>query len=223
MPDPVPATPPANAGAAPGTPANVITPPSTVPPAVPEGKVTINTTEYAQLQRDAARGRTAQRRAALPGNAAPASTGNPDVDQAIQDANTRATDAEKRAMQAEIRSEVSILLEKEEFKTLPKIAKDLILKNPSTLSSAATKEEALLDIEDYVRDQVAAMGGTPAATVTPPAGAKTPEGVETPPATGAGAPAHAGANEPEDLSKLQGPARSQAHIRNVLRGAKNAA
>ena len=221
MSEPVPAT-PAPAAAAPGTTANVITTPSTVPQAVPEGKVTIDTKEYAQLQRDAARGRSAQQRAALGSRTPAAPTGDANVDQVIQEANARALEAEKRAMQAEIRSEVSVLLEKEEFKALPKIAKDLILKNPSTLSSAATKEEALLDIEDYVREQVGLMG-TPAATVTQPAGAQAPQGVETPPATGSGAPAPASAHEPEDLSKLRGPARSQAAIRNALKGVKNAA
>lgn len=224
MSEQVPATPPANAGAAPGNNANVITPPSTVtPPAVPEGKVTIETKEYAQLQRDAARGRSAQRRADLgKGTAAPvASTGNADVDEAIREANQKAADAELRATQAEIRGEVRDLLEKDEFKVLPKSTKDLILKNPAMLSEATTKEEALLDIEDYVRDQVAAMGTGTAAPAGP--GTKEPDKVETPPSMGGGAPAAAGANQPEDLTNLRGPARSQAAIRNALKGVKQAA
>ena len=58
--------------ATPGSTPNVVTTPSTTTPTVvPEGKVTISTKEFAQLQRDAARGKSAQRRSALGLNKAP--------------------------------------------------------------------------------------------------------------------------------------------------------
>lgn len=195
---------------------SVITTPSTTPnPVVPEGKVTIPTAEFAQLQRDAARGRSAQRRndlnrgRALPTNA----DGSPNVDEAVRAAEERAEKAERSALQAEVRVKTRELLDKDEFKNIPKSTKDLILKNPGMITGASSVEEALLDIEDYVRDNVITIDMPAAPGVKPvqPAGHSTPA-VVTP-----GAPAEVNAEGLEDLTKLSGPARSTAAIRNVLK------
>lgn len=219
-----PATPPAQAGATPGSDANVITPPSTTtPPVVPEGKVTISTKEYADLQRAKARTLSFEKRLALKNNSSIPLTnpdGSPMDDASIQRIATAVNAqqaAEKRALQAEVRGKVRDLLEKDEFRVLPRSTKDLILKNPAMLSEADTLDEAMLDIEDFVRESVASMetpiqvGGTPA-----PKTPENPSGHETPPASGS-APAPTHAVQLEDVSNLKGPARSQAIIRNALK------
>lgn len=185
------------------------------------GKVTITTKEFAQLSRDAARGRSAQRRGEIR-HVPPADGSTPDVNLEIQEANKRADDSEKRALQIEVKDKVRDLLEKPEFEKIPKSTKAVILANPASLSKADNLEEALLDIEDFVRDQVLTLelgltdnrgGATPPANNNPP-------GHATPPASGAGAPANAGAAGLEDLTKLTGAARSQAAIRNAIKTAR---
>ena len=212
--------------ATPGSTPNVVTtPPATTVPVPSEGKVTISTKEFAQLQRDAARGKSAQRRNALGFNkqpAAPADGSDPNA-AAIADAERRAAEAERKAMQMEVKGKVSELLEKDEFKNLPKSTKALILANPAALSQADNLEEALLDVEDYIRDNLLALeGGAPVAIPGMGGGAPNPAGHETPPKVGAGGPAPVKGDDLEDLSKLRGPARSQAAIRNALKSKKAA-
>lgn len=220
-----PATPGA-AGAAPAAPGNdarVITPPSTVtPPAVndSEGKVTISTKEFAQLSRDAARGRSAQRRVDLtkgrPASPAINAGGDPDAQAAIDEANRRADKAESDAQKAEVRSKVRDVLDKPEFSKIPASTRDLILRNPGVVTEAEDVEVALLDIEDYLRDtasKIDVSGIVPAAPKDAP-------GRETPPVITPGAPAPSGAIEAQDPSKLHGHAKTQAIIRNKLKGVK---
>lgn len=210
-----PATPAAPVAATPGSDPNVVTPPSTpTTPVVPEGKVTIDTKEYAQLQRDAARVRSVERRRQINAGRPPVNDGgNPDIAQAVQEANDRAAQAERVALQAEARNRTRDILDRDEFKTLPKSTKDIILKNPALLSQADNLEEAMLDIEDFVRESVASMGEVTPVVVTP----AQPVGHDAPPVVNNGAPAPAGAVGDEDISKLSGPARSQAMIRNTIR------
>jgi hypothetical protein len=216
-----PAT-PADA-ATPGSTPNVITTPSTATPVVPpEGKVTISTKEFAQLQRDAARGKSAQKRAALGLDrtpVVPADGSDPNA-VAITEANQRAADAERRALQMEVKGKVSDLLNKDEFKALPKSTKDLILLNPALLTQADNLEEAMLDIEDFVRDQVISLESGGAVAIPGMGGEAQPKGHETPPVINAGTPAPVSADGLEDLTKLHGPARSQAAIRNVIKQKK---
>lgn len=188
----------------------------------PEGVVAIPLKEYRTLQRQDARARSYEKRAGLTtaaGQGAGATEGlDADVIERLNQAESQRQAAELRAMQAEVRGEVRDLLEKDEFKNLPKSTKNLILKNPAILSTATTKELALLDIEDFVREQVAEMGDTTIVTttvITPKPG--DPPGHETPPASGTGGPSTTGTTVIEDLSKLRGPARSQAAIRNALK------
>ena len=113
-------------------------------------------------------------------------------------------------------------MEKEEFKVLPESTKALILKNPHMLSQADNVEEALLDIEDFVRDQVAGLK-VPNSSPNPGQGgsrAANPSGHETPSSVSAGAPAPASAIELEDVSNLSGVARSRAVLRNSMKKAR---
>lgn len=215
---PNPATP--APAATPGSTPNVITPPSTpaTPPQVPapEGKVTISTKEFAQLSRDAARGRSAQRRNALGKPAAtPPVDGSDPTAQAIAEANQRAEEAERTALQFQVKGKVGEILEKDEFKNIPKSTKAVILANPGILSQADNLEEALLDIEDYLRENVLTIE-MPAAPGNP---APQPTGHEAPPVN-PGSPAPSNPVTLEDSSKLTGPARSQAVLRNKLKQAK---
>jgi hypothetical protein len=215
-----PATPVAPATVTPGQDANVVITPSTpAQPAVPEGKVTIDTKEYAQLQRDAARARSAQKRDEINRrkNVAIPDGADNDTIKAIEEANNRAAEAEQKALQSEVRSSVRDILEKEEFKSIPKSTKELIMKNPSALSKASSLEEALLDIEDFLRDNVL---GVDSVTVPMPAAPAAGGKNETPPVINSGAPAPSDSAGLEDVSKLSGPSRSQAMIRNKMREAR---
>lgn len=198
----------------------VTTPPTTANPVVPEGKVTISTKEFAQLSRDAARGRSAQKRIQINSGKLPGTidTGNPDVNQVVKEAQDRAAEAERKALQLQVKDRVRDLLDKDEFKNLPKSTRELIMKNPAGLSEAEDLEEALLDIEDFVRDQVIPLDLNLPGSTTPPV--TTPPGVTTPPVTNNGTPAPAKAVELEDLSKLTGSARSTAAIRNSMKKAR---
>lgn len=182
-----------------------------------EGKVTISTKEFAQLQRDAARGKSKDRRdnLNLRRNQPPAgSNENPDINAAIDDANKRAEEAEQKALKVQVQGRVRELLDKDEYKNIPKSTRELILTSPHLLSQADNLEEAILDIEDFLIDKVLPFDIAPANT---PAPSNQPAGHETPPALGSGAPAPAGGADMEDTTKLSGPAKSQAMIRNSIR------
>ena len=115
------------------------------------------------------------------------------------------------------------ILNKEEYKDLPKSTSDLILKNPAALSNAETLDEALLDIEDFIREQTIEIQDKSKNLQTIPGEGqpgqqpKNLPGHETPPATTAGAPAPAEPNSLEDINSLSGPARSRAILRNSIR------
>ena len=215
-----PATPAASATATPGADPNVVATPSTTPnTVVPEGKVTIDTKEYAQLQRDAARARSAQKRIEIRNNTNRQSIpegASEDVAKAIEEANNRAAEAERKALQAEVGGKVRDILDKDEFKNIPKSTRELILKNPSMLSKADNLDEALLDIEDFLRENVV---GVDSVTIPMP-GLNKPGPNETPPVINSGAPAPSDAAGMEDVSKLSGSERSRAMIRNKIKEAQ---
>ena len=187
-----------------------------------EGQVTISTKEYAELQRAKARTLSFEKRKAFAtrqqqGDQNANLDPNDAATQAIAEANRKTQEAEQRAMRAEISGKVRDLLDKEDFKALPKSTRDLILKNPALLSNADNAEEALLDIEDFVREQVAGL--------TPPAQNPTdqkqtdPKGHETPATVSAGSPAPATQTGLENTDGLRGVALSRAVLRNKLRQA----
>lgn len=213
-----PATPPN--GATPGSTPNVIPTPSTTTPVVPEGKVIITTKEFTQLQRDAARGKSAVKRSALSFNknsVIPTDESDPNA-VAISEATKRAEIAERKALQMEVKGRITELLEKDEFKNIPKSTKAVILMNPALLTEADNLEEAMLDIEDFVRDQVLTLD------IGIGDGGKKPEnsphGHDTPPIVNAGGAALVRGEGLEDLTKLRGPERSTAAIRNAIKSSK---
>lgn len=227
-----PATPPN--GAAPGTPAQVpATIPAATPPATPaqgnnqEGQVTIPTKEYAQLQRDSARVRSFEKRKEFQrsrNNPQPANGDQDDpANERISQLETETADANKRALQAEIKGSVRDVLDKEEFKPLPRSTRELILKNPHMLSNADNLEEALLDIEDFVRDQVGKLDSAPAQQPHGQQGAPSsgdPAGHETPAKVGAGVPSQTSDAGLEDTSNLRGVSLSRATLRNAIKKKK---
>jgi len=230
-----PGTPPAEAATLPGSnEQGKTTPSSPTPPATPgttgnetEGKVTISTKEYADLQRAKARQLSFERRknfAASRNNPLRKPEGNPGapndaIAEELSAAETRAQEAEQRALKAEVAGKVRELLDKDEFKALPKSTRDLILKNPHMLSDADNVDEALLDIEDFVREQVAGLEAPKSPAAPAPGGAQ-PQGHETPPTVTAGNPAPAPAAGLEDTTNLRGAALSRAVLRNSLRKAR---
>lgn len=238
MENPKPATPaqaaaPGNVPQGSGTPSPV-TPPVTTPGsgAQAEGTVTISTKEFAELQRAKARSLAFDRRAdfrkrnPLPPQA-PHGEGSEDpeiLEQLRKEQEARA-EADLRAYRAEVTLKVRDLLDKEEFKALPASTRALILKSPHMLSEADNVEEALLDIEEFVREQVAGLAIPPVIVnqnQPGPGGSRagTPAGHETPPAVSAGAPTPPTAIEEEDVSKLTGVARSRAVLRNAMKKAR---
>lgn len=87
------------------------------------------------------------------------------------------------------------------------------------LSDADNVEEALLDIEDFVREEVAMIlkpdnSGGQGGTGSQP---NQPTGHEAPPVITPGQSAPVDARNLEDVSKLTGPARSRAILRNSMK------
>lgn len=230
MTEQAPAT-PANTAAAPGANSNGNNPPSNSAPNNGQnsgGTVTLTTKEFAQLNRDAARGRSAAKRGALGGvrTPTPASTGDVNADTLIKESMSRAEAAEARAFQMEVKDNVREILAKPEYKNIPEATKKLILKNPAAFSTAETLDEAILDIEEHLNEVLVDVagegnGGTQPAPAAAPAAQ--PAGHETPPKVGGSNPAPVTGNDLEDTSKLRGPARSQAAIRNAIKTAKKGA
>ena len=209
-----------------GTPSPV-TPPATTQGqgGQAEGTVTISTKEFAELQRAKARSLSFDKRAEFRKKNPPSRTANGEgsqgdpelVEQFRQEQEARA-DSDRRAYRAEVTLKVRDLLDKEEFKNLPASTRALIIKNPAMLSEADNVDEALLDIEDFVREQVAGLS-IPVVQNSGQGGVRTanPAGHETPPAISAGAPTPPSAIEEEDISKLSGVARSRAVLRNAMK------
>lgn len=207
----------------PGTGAPSANPPSpTGTGGQPEGQVTIPTKEYAQLQRDAARVRSADRRSRIAGTKQPpaAGSGDPAVDEQISIANQSATEANDRAFRAEVKAGVRDILDKPEYQSIPKSTRDLILKNPASLSEAKDVETALLDVEDFLIEQASfEKGGT--TTQPKPTTTTQPANTETPPKPGGNGPdAASGESEMEDVTNLRGSARTRAMIRNKVKAGK---
>ena len=203
------------------------TPPATTPGATgtPEGKVTISTEEYAKLQRAAARQLSFEKRKQFTARPSQVTNGDPDdpANQEIAKANERANSAERKSMQLEVRGKVRDLLDKPDFKNLPGSTRELILKNPHMLSAADNVDEALLDIEDFVRETVAGLPAQPHVPAPGSPSSGNPPGHETPPKINAGNPAPAsGAPNLEETSNLRGANLSRATLRNAIRKQRGA-
>jgi hypothetical protein len=173
----------------------------------------ITTKEYGELQRAKARTLAFDRRKNLferKNN----SNGTPNPGDPSNEDKIRADQAEHRALQLEVKDQVRDILAKPEYAALPQSTRDLILKNPAMLSEADNVEEALLDVEEFVIEQVSKLssnapgGGASPATTVP--------GHDAPPVS-PNSPAPVKNDDVEDISKLSGPARSRAILRNNIR------
>ncbi len=185
-----------------------------------EEKVTISLKEFRDLQRDHARVLSFDKRrqfAASKNNANPQPTnnggGDPELIETIAQKDLALQEANTRALRAEVKAGVESILAKPEYSKLPDSTKELIRKNPAMLSEADNVEEALLDIEEFVREESAKISSVPSGQV-PSRGSSDHE---TPPVINAGAPAPSAAAGLEDVSNLTGVERSRAVLRNSLK------
>lgn len=198
-------------------PAPVVTPAAT--PGAAPGQVTIPADEYAKLQRDHARVLSFEKRRDFNKRSAINRTNegeggepNEEVVKAREELAATQTELHRERVTNRVRD----LLAKPDYSALPESTRKLILKNPAMLSEADNFEEAMLDIEDFIREEVAGAA-KPNAAAAKPAGQ--PNGIETPAGVGGG-PAMGIASGLEDLKDLQGTARSRAAIRNALKQKK---
>ena len=214
-------------------PANSSTPPQEGAQGNQQGAVTISAEEYRILTRDHARQQAFEKRKGFTRSrnnpSTPPATGaagdDPELVEALHREQDARIEAERKALKAEVSVGVGSILAKSEYAKLPQSTKNLILKNPHMLSEADNVEDALLDIEDFVREEVAGLSapgnsGNQAGGNSQP---NQPVGHETPPTVGAGNPAPVNSGVLEDTSKLTGVARSRAILRNALKqkGFKN--
>lgn len=207
--------------ATPGTNDQAVQTPAASTPAsgtLPAGMVAISAEQLRNLQRDAARYESFQKRSGFkkPGapGSAPALDPNDPAASVISQAQAERDEANQRALRAEVRGGVADILAKPEYAALPESTKAIIRKNPSALSNADNLEEALLDIEDFVREEVTKIPSSGIPVRTPSQG---PAGHETPITPGAGGPTQTPATDLEDVSKLSGPDRSRAVLRNAIK------
>lgn len=180
-----------------------------------DGKVTLDQKEYRNLLRQDARAKAYEKRfgpkGRSPSQAAAGGEGVTVDDQVLAE-RTRAEQAERRALQSEVKLEIKDIVSREEYKNIPRSTIDLLLKNPGAITEAETLEDALFDVEEWLNDQ-ASKNPAPTQNAQVPQ----PPKHETPPVVSGGAPAPAGADQLEDVSKLHGPAKTQAMIRNAIK------
>lgn len=215
--------------AVPGTQPDPNQPPTNppAPPTPPGGQVTITNEEYADLQRQKARLTALQRSGSRPRAAARPAAADPTADpdaavaEEVQRERERSAALTQQIFHRDVKDFTRDLLAKPEFASLPESTKRLILRNPASYSEATDLENAKLDIEDFLREEIAAV---PPGSATPPAGAppaprkaNEPPGHETPPHVSAGSPAAPPSDQLEDLSRLSGPERSKAAFRNAMK------
>lgn len=215
-----PATPAPAATPGTGTPGQSPTPPAPIP-GQGEANVTISAEEYRNLKRDQGRLTSFQKRSqfARPTPRTEDFSGeNPDIVEELRKSREQATQAQRDAFKANVILGVRNILDKPEYAGLPKSTKALILQNPAALSEANNVDEALMDIEDFVRENAfdnsqpnKGVPGQPAPTH------------EVPPVHNAAAQVPTAPADLEDTSKLSGPARSRAVLRNALKKASGGA
>lgn len=221
---PNPATPAQAAN--PGNGETVVTPPAVTPAPVTQapginsaGTVTISTEEYARLQRGNARAlsfgkRVYQKPSGQPANIDP---NDPAADAMAKIAAER-DEANRRAMQFEVKGKVRDLLADERFKNIPASTRKLILDAPHMLSTAETLEDAMYDIEDKLIELSGVQDpSNPNPSTIQPNPANLPPSRETPPIVTPGNPAPIDAGALENLEGLRGSERSTAALRNAFK------
>jgi len=207
------------------------TPPAASPasttgdPGNQQGAVTIPAEEYRNLKRHEARSLAFDRRKGfvmsrsnpqIKSQAPNDDNADPEIVEQLRIAQDARIEAERKVLKAEVTDKVRELLNKDEFKALPQSTKALILKNPHMLSEAENVDEALLDIEDFVREQIIAESALPKKDDINKGGSN-PPGHETPPNVNAAIPAPQNAEGLIDVSKLTGAARSRAVLANEMK------
>ena len=221
---PNPAT-PAKA-ATPGNGETVVTPPAVTPAPVtqapginPAGTVTISTEEYARLQRGNARALSFGKRVYSKPSGQPANIDpNDPMASALAQATTERDDANRRAMQLEVRGKVRDLLADERFKNIPASTRKLILDTPHMLSTAETLEDAMYDIEDKLIELSGVQDpSNPNPSTLPPNPSSFQPSRETPPIVTPGNPAPIDAGALEATEGLRGSERSMAVLRNTIK------
>ena len=238
-----PVTPAANAAATPGN-NGQSAPQSSAAPSTqsgtplgqegkPDDKVTIPLKEYRDLQRDHARVLSFDKRKQFnssrnnnapgfqPANNGSGENNDPEIVEQLRVSQERTEAAERESLQLKVKDGVRTILAKPEFANLPESTKNLILKNPAMLSEANNVDEALLDIEDYIRETASTIS-TPNQNQSGQGGGSrsTPPGHEVPPTVSVGAAAPTNAEGLEDTSSLTGVARSRAVLRNAAKKAR---
>lgn len=206
------------------------TPPAASPasttgdPGNQQGAVTIPAEEYRNLKRHEARSLAFDRRKGfvmsrsnpqIKSQVLNDENADPEIVEQLRIAQDGRIEAERKVLKAEVTNKVQELLNRDEFKTLPVSTKALILKNPHMLSEADNVDEALLDIEDFVREQVIAESALLKTDINK--GGPNPPGHETPPNVNAAIPAPQNAEGLIDISKLTGAARSRAVLANEMK------
>ena len=192
-----------------------------------EGTVTISTKEFGELQRNTARLKAFQQRAQFNKNTPPQPREAQDGEDPLLVEELRKSQEATSSLSSELHKEKVLnktreILEKEENKVLPKSTRDLILKNPSILSNATSVEEAIIDIEEFIGEQVAGLKTQPGQPQGTGGSHPTdPTGHETPATVNAASPAVTDEGSFENLEGLAGEDRSRAAIRNIIK--KNSA
>lgn len=182
-----------------------------------EGSVTISAKEYAQLQRNSARLKGYQKRqTVMPTKRQPSVSRQQEPaygdepNEEFMQVQSRNQELERQLFERDVKERTRELLEQDEFKSLPESTRKLILRNPTSLSNSDNLEEMMLDIEDFVREETAALG-------KPESRHDVQKEHETPTNVTAGNPASVDAEHFEDISRLTGTARSRAVFRNILK------
>ncbi len=204
------------------------TPPAGSPPAGggdnKGGKVEISLEEYKNLQRDAARFRSRKPQGGQSREqrySQPAGSEEGDDDPAVVQLRQENQQTKAENMRLNLTIKVRDLLASDAYKDLPSAAKRVVQNNPLALVDprAKTVEDAILDIQEFLDDEIeASKGGTPApATPGQPAGNQPNAVHETPPVNGGvGAPSKTDVGE-ESLEGKTGPARSTTALRNAMK------
>lgn len=204
---------------APATPAPAPAPAKTEQTPAPgenDGKVTLSTDEYKNLQRDAARYRS--RKTPSPEDKRnqrynqPPPAGGESADEEVNKLHSTIKTYEQENLQLKLNNKVRDLLEADEYKALPETAKRILKKNPMSIVDprAKTLDDALADIQDFMDDELSFIQpqkpgekDQPPVNETPPV----PGSVPTPPKT-----------TPEESTEGKtGSARSTTILKNIFK------
>lgn len=193
-----------------------------------EGQVTISAKEYAELNRNKARLQAFQKRAQFtPKKSASDTSSEEGTDPELVEELRKAREENQKIAAdlriRDIKDKTKELLDNPKFQNIPKIAKDLILKNPVSLSVAESVDEVMIDVEEFIETQMADLKTQPAQQSQNQADRSSqpnPTGHETPLIINAANPAPVNVAAEEDVTNLTGSNKSRAILRNLLKREK---